>query len=249
MQQNNQVFNAFWKTLFSFTITKLASFVVCWKWWRKGEKKSASLKFNGSEENEFLTPRSASSPIRRWISRLEDNFNGKFRDWVLGLWWFMSTDWIRPFQLSPSQANLNAPFHKTWKASIKSTVQNPSYIINWQVIWFVFIVKIFSNFPTQRWKNSKDRISEHNSAELCCSCSRKCFLRKWKQVSSDRKGISTLGKKVISSSRLTMNKNYLIPTVRQADHLNTYSKSGNNCLIIDIGTWLRQALLNVLGMI
>lgn len=68
MQQNSQDFNAFWKTLFSFTTTKVASFVVCWKWWRKGEKKSASLKFNGSEENEFFDgERSASSVV---ISRL-----------------------------------------------------------------------------------------------------------------------------------------------------------------------------------
>lgn len=201
MQQKSKDFNAFWKTLFSFIITKLASFV-CWKWWRrrKGEKKSAGFEFNGRDENGFWRREVHHLPsVVSFKDNFMWNFEIEFSD-CDDLWREDRLDhFIRTQNLIRTQST-------TPTASIESTVQNFGYIINWQVIWFVSIMKIFSNFPTQRrktWKTAFRSITTSSCVSLLESVVQEnVFYANEKQVSSDREGISTLGKKVISSGRL-----------------------------------------------
>lgn len=179
MQQKSKDFNAFWKTLFSFIITKLASLFA--ENDEEDEKVRKSLQASNSMAEMKTGFDGAKCIISHPSSHLKIilmwNFEIEFSD-CDDLWLEDRLDhFIRTQNLIRTQST-------TPKASIESTVQNLGYIINWQVIWFVSIMKIFSNFPTQRRKNLKNRISEHNYVELCfvvgVGCSRKCFLRKWK---------------------------------------------------------------------
>lgn len=167
MQQNSQDFNAFWKTLFSFITTKLASFV-CWKWWRrrKGEKKSAGLKFNGSEENGFWRREVHHLPS---VVSFKDNFNAKLRDWVLGLRWFMAKRQTRPFHKDSSSETSNAPFRRhrklrsrqPCKISVTSSIDKSFDLFSW---W-----KYFQTFPHsdgKTWKTAFRSMTAPSSVSL-----------------------------------------------------------------------------------